>query len=117
MAVAIGAVFIPGFTGMQAVRLSLCACAVLLALLMLMIYVSEKVYWINGVTFEKAVEAGSERRKAFAKKHLTVFACAAAFFVVISAFLNAFHMHVMIDTAVFTVIEIIAAVRTIKYKL
>ena len=31
--------------------------------MMLMIYISEQVYWINGVTYEQAVEAGSGRRK------------------------------------------------------
>lgn len=45
-----------------------------LYLLMLMIYKGEYVYWINGgPTFEEAKEAGSEKRKEFAKAHLDIF--------------------------------------------
>ena len=34
------------------------------ALLSLVIYKTEYIYWINGVSYEDAVKAGSERRKA-----------------------------------------------------
>lgn len=38
-----------------------------------MIYVNEKVYWINGVTFEEALQATTEQRKQYARRHLNVF--------------------------------------------
>ncbi len=43
------------------------------AFLVYMIYVNEKIYWINGVTFEEALKATSSQRKEFALRHLKIF--------------------------------------------
>ena len=37
-----------------------------IALLTFIVYKTEYIYWYNGVTYEDAVKAGSERRKAYA---------------------------------------------------
>lgn len=41
--------------------------------LICMIWINEKIYWINGVTFEEAMEATREQRKTFAFRHLKIF--------------------------------------------
>lgn len=43
-------------------------------LLMLLIYKGEYVYWINGgPSFEEARQAGSEKRREYARAHLDIF--------------------------------------------
>ena len=54
--------FLPTDDGGLLTRIIMGWTAIAILLLMLMIYISEKVYWINGVTYEEAVEAGSARR-------------------------------------------------------
>ena len=59
------------------------------------IYKTEYVYWYNGTSYEDAVKAGSERRKAFAYEHFRRFRNFAMFavaFTVIMALLEYFTM-------------------------
>ena len=37
------------------------------------VYLTESVYWYNGISYEEAKEAGSERRKKFALVHMKRF--------------------------------------------
>ena len=52
--------------------------------LMYVIYKTENVYWINGIEYEKAFLAGSERRKRFALQHLKRMGTATIFGLVLS---------------------------------
>lgn len=44
-----------------------------IAALAFIIWRTEQVYWYNGITYEEAEAAGSERRKDYAWRHLKVF--------------------------------------------
>lgn len=92
-------------------------CALFIVLLAYMIYRTEAVYWYNGTSYEDALLAGSERRKAFARRHLGCFGRFAVCFLLYSLVSEVCHLHMMIDTLVFTVGCIGAAVATIPYKL
>ena len=82
-----------------------------------MIYRNEAVYWYNGTEYEEAVAAGSERRKAFAKKHLDRFAVCAAATLLYSSAAQALGWPFWIDLVFATVALIAAAISTVKIKL
>lgn len=82
-----------------------------------MIYRNEAVYWYNGTEYEEAVAAGSERRKAFAKKHLDRFAVCAAATLLYSSAAQALGWPFWIDIVLATVALIAAAISTVKIKL
>ncbi len=63
----------------------------LLDLLFLIIYVTQSVYWIGGVTYEQAKEAGEQARKRYALRHLLVFLAATALFFLYCFWLNGIH--------------------------
>lgn len=65
----IAADFLPIGNGDIAVRLMSNICTFGVAILTLIIYRNESVYWYNGTTYEEALTVGSDRRKAFAWKH------------------------------------------------
>lgn len=88
-----------------------------MAVLAYIIYRTEYVYWYNGTTYEEAVAAGSERRKAFAKKHLDRFAACAALCVLYSAAAHAMGWPFWIDLIVSSVGLVVAAISTIRIKL
>lgn len=87
------------------------------AALAYMIYRNEAVYWYNGTEYEEAVAAGSERRKAFAKKHLDRFAVCAAATLLYSSVAQALGWPFWIDIVLATVALIAAAISTVKIKL
>lgn len=88
-----------------------------IALLAYIIYRTEYVYWYNGTEYEEAVAAGSERRRAFARKHLNSFAVCALGYLLYSALAQALGWHWWIDLVLCFVGLIAAAVSTIKIKL
>ena len=53
-----------------------------LDLLFVMILVTQSVYWISGVTYEKAAEAGTHARRRFALWHLLIFLVATVLFLI-----------------------------------
>ncbi len=81
------------------------------------IYKTEYVYWYNGVYYEEAVEAGSERRKAYAWKHFRDFGLFAAAFLVFSIIARAFDIGIWNDIVIATVGIIAVAIGTIRFKL
>ena len=85
--------------------------------MMLMIYISEQVYWINGVTYEQAVEAGSGRRKLFARRHLVRFGICTAIYLLFAIVGQIIGIPFWIDIIVFTVSVIATAVSTINIRL
>ncbi|WP_425449318.1 hypothetical protein [Dethiothermospora halolimnae] len=89
---------------------------ILLNILFYIIYKTEKVYWINGTSYKEAKAATSKRRKVFAIKHLKSFFVASCIYLIYCIFSFAINS-LMIDSLVFTIVLIVAAISTIRYKL
>lgn len=109
--------FLPIEDGGLVTRLVLAEAACGLALLAYIVYRTEYVYWYNGTEYEEAVAAGSERRKAFARKHLERFARCAAVCVLYSSAAHVLDWPFWIDICVYCIALIGTAVSTIKIKL
>ena len=98
-------------------RISMNVCILNVALLAYIIYKTECVYWYNGTEFKEAVEAGTERRKEFAWKHLKKFGGFAIIFLVYSIISYLLNIPCGADAAVGTIGMCVAAFLTIKIKL
>lgn len=85
--------------------------------LMLMIYFNERIYWINGTTYEEALAAGSYRRKLFAKRHLIRFLIALIVYLLLSILFQVLNLSIWIDIVLFIIISVVAAFSTIGIKL
>ncbi len=85
--------------------------------LFVMITKTQRVYYINYVTYKEAVAATEEERLRFAKKHLWMFIRAAGIFALYAGVSLLMNGRLMLDIAVYTIIIIVAAVRTIGFKL
>lgn len=88
-----------------------------IAALAFIIWRTEQVYWYNGITYEEAEAAGSERRKDYAWRHLKVFGIYA---LGISVFVWVMHMlgaSAWIDFTLGTVGLIVAGCCTMPIKL
>lgn len=109
--------FIPTEDGGLITRLICAEAALGVVALAYIVYRTEYVYWYNGTTYEEAVAAGSERRKAFAKKHLDRFGACAAVCLLYSAAAQAMGWPFWIDLVLFCAALVAAAVSTIKFKL
>ena len=109
--------FLPIKNGALLTRLFLNAAGGLLVLLMYIIYRTEAVYWINGVEFEQAKEAGSERRKQYALRHLERFGWVALLYLLYSIGAQMAGVGSGADIALWAVGLIVAALSTIPIKL
>lgn len=98
-------------------RIAMNLCVINIVLLSFIIYKTESVYWYNGTEFEQAVEAGSERRKVFAWKHLKRFGVCALLYLVYSILGQLFQIPCGVDCVVVTVVLVAAAISTIKIQL
>lgn len=98
-------------------RLTIILCGAFVAGLMLVMYITQKVYWINGISFEEAREAGEERRKAYALYHLKAFSVSAAIYAIVSVCLHILKASVFLDLFLFIVSLIAAGASTLKIKL
>ena len=87
------------------------------ALLALVIYKTECIYWYNGVSYEDAENAGSERRKAYAMQHLRRFGIYAGAFVLYSLVSCIVGFHIAIDFIIAGIGIVSVAVSTIRIKL
>lgn len=85
--------------------------------LFLMIYKTERVYYINYITYKEAQEATKEERRTFAYKHLRVFCIATIVFVIYSIISLIFQYPTGVDVGVFIVIIVISAIRTVPFRL
>ncbi len=90
---------------------------IVLLILFYIIYKTENIYWINGTSYEAAKSATSERRKKFAIIHLRIFFKATAIYSVYCIIGILVNTSVIIDTIIFLILTITAAVRTIPIKL
>lgn len=85
--------------------------------LLVMIYAGEYVYWINGGPgFEEAKAAGSEKRKAYAAAHLSVFLKMTLVCCVYLLFSLLFHFPIGIDIAVISSAVVVASIMTIPIR-
>lgn len=85
--------------------------------LMWMIYAGEYVYWINGgPSFAEAKAAGSEKRKAYAGAHLSVFlktTVVCCVYLLISSF---FRLPMGIDIFLVSSAIVVAAIKTMPIR-
>lgn len=98
-------------------RLSLNYLTLNITLLMFIIYKTEAIYWFNGTTYEEALNAGSQRRKAFALRHLQFFGYFTLSFFFVSILLHAICMPYWIDMTICFIGLIAVALSTNTIKL
>lgn len=86
-------------------------------LLSFIIYKTESVYWYNGTNYQDALEAGSEKRRAFAAKHMKRFGTLALCYLVYSllSLLLSFPSEIDFVIAIFSVIAV--TLSTVRLKL
>ena len=85
--------------------------------LMFVIYKTENVYWINGIEYEKALLASSERRKKFALQHLKRMGTATIFGLVLSGVSLMFGWNSWVIYAIVIITFIGSAISTITLDL
>ena len=74
MAALLGAAWLPIEELHLQILVTLNITSVMIALLLLLIWENERVYWISGVTFEQAKNASSQERRTYAWRHFKRFA-------------------------------------------
>lgn len=92
-------------------------CTAGIEVLMLLIYKTEKVFWINGVSYEEAVEAGSDRRRAYAWRYVKIFGILTAAFFLYSLIAQILHLPWGIDVALVIVALTVCALYTMRFHL
>lgn len=85
--------------------------------LMLIVYKTEKVFWINGISYEDAVEAGSEKRRALALRFVKRFGALTAGIFLFSAAAQLLKLPCLADVCVVMAAFFICAFSTIRFKL
>lgn len=88
-----------------------------IAALAFIIWRTEQVYWYNGITYEEAEAAGSERRKDYAWRHLKVFGIYALSISVFVWVIQMLGASAWIDFTIGTVGLIVAGCCTMPIKL
>ncbi|MCM1189865.1 MAG: hypothetical protein NC541_11290 [bacterium] len=92
------------------------ACAAGIEALTLVIYKTEKIFWYNGVSYQEAVEAGSDRRRAYALKYVKRFGILTAGILVFSFIAQLLRLNVAFDTAAMVIGLVVCALSTVKLK-
>ncbi|MBR5521769.1 MAG: hypothetical protein IKU54_07210 [Oscillospiraceae bacterium] len=98
-------------------RLTLNYTCVMIAALAYIIYKFDRIYWYNGVYFNKAEEAGRRRRDAYALAHFEKFKKLVIFFGAYSILAHFINISIFIDVFVMTTATIVTAISTMKIKL
>lgn len=99
------------------VRMFLNVMSLSIVVLSYIIYKDEAVYWYTGISYSQAIEAGSERRRGYAKAHMIVFVKFALFMILFSTLMQIFELSIVWDIIVCPVGIITVAISTIKIKL
>lgn len=89
----------------------------LLAGLFYMILKTQRVYYINYVSYKEAVAATEEERIRFAGQHLKTFLKATGLFAIYTAVSLWFKVGLVLDVGIYMLILIAAALGTIPFKL
>ncbi|MBQ4282381.1 MAG: hypothetical protein IJB96_00445 [Lachnospira sp.] len=87
-------------------------CVAGIAVLALIIYKTEYIYWYNGVEYKDAVEAGSERRSVYALAHFKRFGLFAVLFLIYTVASYFFAFHIMVDVLIATIGLVSVAIST-----
>lgn len=116
-AICFGTVFLPVKDAGILLRIIDNICTIGITVLAFIIYKTEYVYWYNGITYEEAVKAGSEKRKAFAWQHLKRFGSFALVFLIFSIVSQVTGISYWIDIIVAVIGLVAAAISTINIKL
>lgn len=77
-----GAVYTPNIAGLGTIKSISILLYGMLDLLFVLIYLTQSIYWVAGVSFEEASEAGAKARRRFALRHLLLFLGATAVYFV-----------------------------------
>ena len=117
LALMVGIILIPAEDESLFMRLVMLLVTWYMAWLSFHVWRTEQVYWYNGTTFEEAETAGSERRKRFAWRHFRIFGMFALLMTLLSCGMQLLGISGWIDFAVGMVGLIVAACRTISFKL
>ncbi|MCI5951183.1 MAG: hypothetical protein MRZ63_02565 [Anaerostipes sp.] len=112
----IGAAFLP-FKEDLLIRITLNICTIGAAILTYIIYKTEYIYWYNGTSYEEAKNAGSERRKQFAWRHLKRFGLFAIAFFLFSVFAQVCRLSFWIDFWILCLGILATAISTIRFQL
>lgn len=92
-------------------------CTVGIEVLMILIYKTEKVFWINGISFEEAVAAGSDRRRAYARRYVKLFGIMTAASFLYSFIAQLLHLPWGIDVALIIVGLTVCAFGSMRFRL
>ncbi|WP_343208612.1 hypothetical protein [Anaerolentibacter hominis] len=110
-------VWFPEDSGTGAMLFTLTVAYFAVVFLMWLIFITQKIYWLNGVEYEDAKEAGESRRKACARAHLILFLKNFLAWLVYCAAAVLFSLPVALNCVVFLAVVIIPAVWSMKIKL
>jgi len=88
-----------------------------MTLLMYIIYVTENIYWMNGVEYERAFLAGSRRRKAYALKHLKRIGAASLFGIIVTVLCFLLSLSQFVTFPIIFIVFIIACISTVNFEL
>lgn len=110
-------IFLPFEDGSLLTRIVLNIATIGIVLLCWMMYRNERIYWINGISFERAKRSTSDQRKEYALWYLRHFGNAALIFLVFSILTQYFHLSIALDIIVMLVLLITVAIKSIKVKL
>lgn len=92
-------------------------CTLGIEALMLLIYKTEKVFWINGISYEEAVKAGSGRRRGLALRYVKFFGIFAAGFLLYSVIAQLLHLPWGIDIGLLIAGMLAFALGTLRFRL
>lgn len=85
--------------------------------LLAMIYKTERIYYINYISYKEAAQMTSNQRKKFAREHLVLFIKGTAVFAAFSVASYLMDFAEIVDFLVFLGIIIIAAVKSISIQM
>lgn len=103
-----------GTAAMRGVSLLL---VIFMPILMYVIYKTERIYWINGVTYEEAKSATSEQRRKYAMAHLKIFTITGIICVTFSIICLLANINSFVDFIFCILMVPVAGIRTIPIKL
>ena len=116
LALCFGVLLLP-VSGMFMMRMTINLCTLGMAILAWIIFLTGAVYWYNGISYEEARDAGEEKRKQYALKHLRVFGIFAVCGLLFSTVMHLMHVSEWVDFTVLTIGLMAAAISTIRFKL
>ena len=110
-------IFFPEIDDDLVTRLTLNIAMLGIVVMARMMYRNERIYWINGVSFEKAKAASSEQRQEYAMWYVTHFGRTAVIYLLYSIAAQLLHGPILIDVLLMMVLLTIVAVKSVKVKL